>query len=164
LNQLKNLGNLCCNIQFAFCDELKAFITGFVRSGNTYTANGADEMIKEIVANIKTDDLEILFGMDSGYFDEDVIATVEIYSCKYLIKGKKYLTLASQVADRHSYPALRPRPTRIGSATCVAMLIRRIRIERVIRLPAFTNISPFVSRMGSITSIPSSSALTEFPR
>ncbi|NAU38815.1 hypothetical protein EE076_29480, partial [Klebsiella pneumoniae] len=40
----------CYNIQFAFCDELKAYVTGFVRSGNTYTANGAAEMIKEIVA------------------------------------------------------------------------------------------------------------------
>ena len=48
----KKLGNPCYNIQFAFCDELKAYITGFVRSGNTYTANGAAEMIKEIVANI----------------------------------------------------------------------------------------------------------------
>ena len=56
----KKPGNLCYNIQFAFCDELKAYITGFVRSGNTYTANGAAEMIKEIVANIKTDDLEIM--------------------------------------------------------------------------------------------------------
>ena len=48
----KKPGNPCYNIQFAFCDELKAYITGFVRSGNTYTANGAAEMIKEIVANI----------------------------------------------------------------------------------------------------------------
>jgi len=95
----KKLGNLCYNIQFAFCDELKAYITGFVRSGNTYTANGAAEMIKEIVANIKTDDLEILFRMDSGYFDEDIIETIESLGCKYLIKGKEYPTLASQVTD-----------------------------------------------------------------
>jgi len=27
----KKLGNLCYNLQFAFCDELKAYITGFVR-------------------------------------------------------------------------------------------------------------------------------------
>ena len=60
----KKPGNKCYNIQFAFCDELKAYITGFVRSGNTYTANGAAELIKEIVAQIKTDDLEILFRMD----------------------------------------------------------------------------------------------------
>jgi len=93
----KKLGNPCYNIQFAFCDELKAYITGFVRSGNTYTANGAAEMIKEIVANIKTDELEILFRMDSGYFDEDIIETIELLGCTYLIKGKEYPTLASQV-------------------------------------------------------------------
>ncbi|MFW8171967.1 transposase, partial [Klebsiella pneumoniae] len=78
----KKLGNRCYNIQFAFCDELKAYVTGFVRSGNTYTANGAAEMIKEIVANIKSDDLEILFRMDSGYFDEKIIETIESLGCK----------------------------------------------------------------------------------
>ena len=41
------IGNRCYNIQVAFCDELKAYVTGFVRSANTYTANGAAEMIKE---------------------------------------------------------------------------------------------------------------------
>lgn len=95
----KKPGNRCYNIQFAFCDELKAYITGFVRSGNTYTANGAAEMIKEIVANVKTDDLEIMFRMDSGYFDEEIIETIESLGCKYLIKGKVYPTLASQVTD-----------------------------------------------------------------
>jgi len=93
----KKPGNNCYNIQFAFCDELKAYITGFVRSGNTYTANGAAEMIKEIVAHIKTDDLEILFRMDSGYFDDEIITTIESAGCQYLIKGKEYPTLASQV-------------------------------------------------------------------
>ncbi|MFV1035468.1 transposase, partial [Klebsiella pneumoniae] len=86
-------------IQFAFCDELKAYVTGFVRSGNTYTANGAAEMIKEIVANIKSDDLEILFRMDSGYFDEKIIETIESLGCKYLIKAKSYSTLTSQATN-----------------------------------------------------------------
>ena len=95
----KKIGNNCYNIQFAFCDELKAFITGFVRSGNTYTANGAAEMIKEIVAHIKTDDLEILFRMDSGYFDDNIIEAIESTGCYYLIKGKEYATLASQETD-----------------------------------------------------------------
>jgi len=102
----KKRGNRCYNLQFAFCDELKAYITGFVRSGNTYTANGAAEMIKEIVAQItcaygtgagKTDDLDILFRMDSGYFDDEIIETIEAAGCQYLIKGKAYPTLASQV-------------------------------------------------------------------
>jgi hypothetical protein len=54
-------------------------------------------MIKEIVAHIKTDDLEILFRMDSGYLGDDIIEAIESAGCKYLIKGKEYPTLASQV-------------------------------------------------------------------
>ena len=95
----KKVGNRCYNIQFAFCDELKAYITGFIRSGNTYTSNGAAEMIKKIVANIKTDDLEILFRMDSGYFYEEIIRTIESFNCKYLIKAKAYPTLTTKVTD-----------------------------------------------------------------
>ncbi len=95
----KKLGNLCYNLQFAFCDEVKAYITGFVRSGNTYTANGAAELIKEIVANIKSDDLEILFRMDSGYFDDGTIETIESLGCKYVIKAKEYPTLVSQLME-----------------------------------------------------------------
>lgn len=56
-------------------------------------------MIKEILAQIKTDDLGILFRMDSGYFDDDIIETIESAGCQYLIKGKEYPTLASQVTD-----------------------------------------------------------------
>ena len=93
----KKLGNRCYNIQFAFCDELKAYVTGFVRSGNAYTANGAAEMIKEIVATLKAQNLEIFFRMDSGYFDEEIIETIESLGCKYLIKAKAYATLVSQV-------------------------------------------------------------------
>jgi transposase len=76
---------------------LKAYITGFVRSGNTYTANGAAEMIKEIMSYLKDEVLEITFRMDSGYFDDDIIATIESFECTYVIKGKEYPTLVSQV-------------------------------------------------------------------
>ena len=93
----KKLGNRCYNVQFAFCDELKAYVTGFVRSGNAYTANGAAELIKEIVATLKAQNLEIFFRMDSGYFDEEIIETIESLGCKYLIKAKAYATLVSQV-------------------------------------------------------------------
>jgi hypothetical protein len=41
--------------------------------------------------------LEILFRMDSGYFDDEIITTIESAGCQYLIKGKEYPTLASQV-------------------------------------------------------------------
>jgi len=95
----KKHGNRCYNIQFAFCDELKAYITGFVRSDNTYISNGTSEMIKEIVESIKKDNLDILFRMDSGYFDEEIIKTIESLDCKYLIKGKVYPTLYSKVTE-----------------------------------------------------------------
>lgn len=91
----KKQGNPCYNIQLAFCDELKAYVAGFMRSGNTYTANGTVELIQEIVANIKTDTLDIFFRMDSGYFDEKIIETIEALGCTYLIKAKSYSTLVS---------------------------------------------------------------------
>ncbi|MEN6409130.1 MAG: hypothetical protein ABFD44_05380 [Anaerolineaceae bacterium] len=45
----------------ACCDELKASITGFIQSGNTYTANDTTEMIKETIAQITCD-----CGSDAG--------------------------------------------------------------------------------------------------
>jgi hypothetical protein len=55
----KKPGNPCYNLQFAFCDELKAYLSGYVRSGDTYTANGAAGMIQEIIAHLAEEDLEI---------------------------------------------------------------------------------------------------------
>jgi len=49
----KKPGNRCYNLQLAFCDDIKAYLTGYVRCGDTYTANGTAEMIKEIVAQLK---------------------------------------------------------------------------------------------------------------
>jgi hypothetical protein len=78
----KKPGNPCYNIQFAFCDELKAYVTGYVRSGDTYTANGAAGMIQEIMAHLKEEELEVTFRMDSGYFDEDILETIEALGCR----------------------------------------------------------------------------------
>jgi len=95
----KKPGNLCYNIQFAFCDELKAYLTGYVRSTDTYTANGAAGMIQEIIAHIKEEDLEVTFRMDSGYFDEEILETIESLGCRYVIKAKAYPTLVEQALD-----------------------------------------------------------------
>jgi hypothetical protein len=37
--------------------------------------------------------------MDSGYFDEGIIETIESLGCKHLIKAKEYPTLISRVTD-----------------------------------------------------------------
>jgi len=95
----KKPGNRCYNLQLAFCDDIKAYLTGYVRSGDTYTANGTAEMIKEIVAQLKDEGLEITFRMDSGYFDDATLETIESLGCRYVIKGKGYPTLVEQVTD-----------------------------------------------------------------
>jgi len=95
----KKPGNRCYNLQLAFCDDIKAYLTGYVRSGDTYTANGTAEMIKEIVAQLKDEGLEIIFRMDSGYFDDAILETIESLGGKYVIKGKGYPTLIAQVTD-----------------------------------------------------------------
>jgi hypothetical protein len=96
----KKPGNRCYNLQFAFCDEIKAYLTGYVRSGDTYTANGTAEMIQEIMAHLKDEGLEITFRMDSGYFDDAILETIESLGGKYVIKAKGYPTLVAQVTDQ----------------------------------------------------------------
>jgi hypothetical protein len=56
-------------------------------------------MIKEIHAHLKDEGLEITFRMDSGYFDDDILETIESLDCKYVIKGKVCPTLVAQVTD-----------------------------------------------------------------
>ena len=70
-----------------------------VRSGDTYTANGTAEMIKEMLAYLNNKDLEITFRMDSGYFDDTILETIESFGATYVIKGKEYPTLVAQVTD-----------------------------------------------------------------
>jgi len=86
----KKLGNNCYNIQFTFCDEIKGFITGMIRSGDTYTANGAAEMIKEIMAYLKNEGVEITFRMGSGYFDDTILETIESYGAVLTDRGTEY--------------------------------------------------------------------------
>ena len=88
----KKPGNPCYNIQFAFCYELKAYLTGYVRSSENYIANGAAGMIQEIMAHLEEEGLEVTFRMDSGYFDEEIPETIETLGCRYVIKGKAYPT------------------------------------------------------------------------
>ena len=95
-----NKGNNCYNILMAFCDELKAYITGFMRSGNAYTANGSAEMIKEIIANLEGDVDNIVFRMDSGYFSGEIAEVIEQAGYQYVVKAKEYSKLLDKAYDR----------------------------------------------------------------
>lgn len=96
-----HIGNKCYNILMAFCDDLKAFISGFMRSGNTYTSNGAAELIKEIIGNLSNDVEDIVFRMDSGYFNEEIAEIIENAGFHYVVKAKLYQTLTEH-AYEHS--------------------------------------------------------------
>jgi len=56
-------------------------------------------MIQEIVSQLKDEGLEITFRMDSGYYDDAILVTIESLDGKYVIKGKGYPTLVEQVTD-----------------------------------------------------------------
>jgi hypothetical protein len=62
-------------------------------------AVGAAGMIKEIMAHLEEEGLDVTFRMDSGYFDEDILETIELLGCRYVIKGKGYPTLVAQVTN-----------------------------------------------------------------
>ena len=51
------------------------------------------------MAYLKDEGLEITFRMDSEYFDDDILKTIESFECTYVIKGKEYPTLVAQVTD-----------------------------------------------------------------
>jgi len=93
----ENKGNKCYNIQFAFCEEIKVFVGGYLRSGDTNTCNGAEELVKSIVSMLGDSVDEITFRFDSGYFSEKIVETIESLSQKYVIRAKGYSTLVSKL-------------------------------------------------------------------
>ena len=66
-----------------------------MRSGNTYTSNGAGEMIKEIIANLKDEMDNIVFRMDSGYFSEEIAEVIEDAGYQYVVKA--YVFVAGKI-------------------------------------------------------------------
>lgn len=109
-------------------------MTGYVRIGDTYTSNGAAGLIQEIIAQIQDMGVRITFRMDSGYFDENILETIESLGYTYLIKAKGYPTLVAQAAN----PSLRFVPGEDGRETAELVThldswkkARRFIVERV---------------------------------
>lgn len=95
-------GNNCYNIQMAFCDELKCFVSGYMRSGNTNTSNGAAELVKEIIQNLKDTVNVITFRMDCGYFSQEIIEMIENAGHKFIIKVKLYPNILDRLHENAS--------------------------------------------------------------
>jgi len=93
-------------------------VSGYVRSGDTYTSNGAAGLIQEIIAQVQGQKGKPIFRMDSGFFDEDILETIEVLGCTYVIKAKGYPTLVSLASD----PSLTFVPEEDGRETAELMV------------------------------------------
>lgn len=60
--------------------------------------NGATEMIKEIIANLRDEVENIVFRMDSGYFSEEIAEVIEKSGYQYVVKAKEYSNKAKKFA------------------------------------------------------------------
>jgi hypothetical protein len=73
----------------AFLNSTRECITSWLRPGNTYTANGADEFIKQAFAILSKNIKYLLVRADSGFFSDKLIgACEERPGTEYLIKVK----------------------------------------------------------------------------
>lgn len=72
----------------AFLDSTKECLLSWFRPGNTYTANGADEFLKQTFAMLPKSLKYLLVRADSGFFSGATISVIENAGFDYLIKLK----------------------------------------------------------------------------
>lgn len=75
--------------QLAFLNSTKACLLGWLRPGNTHSANGAADFLKQALAMVPKEIKTLLVRGDSGYFDQNIFKVIEKYAnYRYLIKVK----------------------------------------------------------------------------
>lgn len=74
--------------QLLFESNSKILYNTWFRSGDTYTANGMSEFLKETEASLPNTVEHVFFRADSGYFGGELIDTLEGFGWDYLIKVK----------------------------------------------------------------------------
>jgi hypothetical protein len=73
----------------AFLNSTRECLLSWLRPGNTYTANGADEFIRQAFAIMPKRIKSLLVRADSGFFSDKLIGAIEEKKgVKYLIKVK----------------------------------------------------------------------------
>lgn len=81
----------------AFIAETKEALHGYLRPGNTYTANGALAFLKECLARLPYAIRHILFRADSGFFMDELMTELEDLGHQYVIAAVLYPTLISRI-------------------------------------------------------------------
>ena len=84
----KNKGKNSYHPLICFCSEMKLIVNSWFRPGNTYTANGIVEFMKQTLAALPQKVTKIFFRADSGFFCGDLFDLLEENKHEYLVKAK----------------------------------------------------------------------------
>jgi hypothetical protein len=83
-----NQGKKCYHPLLCFCSEMKLILNTWFRAGNTYTANGIVEFMKQTLAALPATVKKIFFRADSGFFCGKLFDLLEEGENEYLVKAK----------------------------------------------------------------------------
>jgi hypothetical protein len=83
-----NKGKRCYHPLICFCSEMKIVINSWFRPGNTYTANGIVEFMKQTLASLPPKVKKVFFRADSGFFCGQLFDLLEEKCHEYLVKAK----------------------------------------------------------------------------
>jgi hypothetical protein len=83
---------------FCFVGETRDFLLGKFRSGNTYTSNGAIELLKESLRLIPDHVQQLYLRADSGFYAFRFLKFLEKRQIKYAIAVKLYHPIQMQLA------------------------------------------------------------------
>jgi len=84
----KNRGKKCYHPLLCFCSEMKLVLNTWFRPGNTYTANGIVEFMKQTLASLPEKIKKVFFRADSGFFCGQLFDLLEEKGHEYLVKAK----------------------------------------------------------------------------
>lgn len=83
-----------------FCSELKSLMHSWFRTGSTYTSNGIEDMLKQVVKRLPRSVKKVFFRADSGFFSGILFDELEELKWSYLVKVKlKNLNILMVNAD-----------------------------------------------------------------
>jgi len=96
----KNKGKKCYHPLICFCSEMKIIINTWFRPGNTYTANGIVEFMKQTLCSLPQKVKQIFFRADSGFFCGQLFDLLEEKGHEYLVKAKLTAKIQSVLLEQ----------------------------------------------------------------
>ncbi len=84
----KKRGSKSYHPLLAFISNYKLVAHTWLRSGDSYTANGVDVFVQQILSKLPKNIKSVFFRMDSGFFDNQLMEMLENLGHEYLIKVK----------------------------------------------------------------------------